>query len=220
LKTEDVDLNSSSYYVGLTGGIASGKSTVTQMFADRGAAIIDTDVVARKVVEPGSKGLASVIAQFGRSILLADGTLDRKQLRALVFADDKKRCALEEILHPLIRDESFRQAAATSSPYVIIVVPLLFKSPMKASLDRILVVDCDETAQLERLLARDADNEAQARRIIASQASRKDRLSIADDVIENSGSLDDTEDAVQTLHRKYLRLAKTQKRRTTKSCRN
>jgi len=193
--------------IGLTGGIASGKSTVAAMFAEQGAAIIDTDVIARELVVPGQPALEEIRAQFGDSIVRADASLDRRALREIVFTDAVKRRRLEAILHPRIRDEALRQAAAATSPYRIIVVPLLVESPMQDLMDRILVVDCDQRVQAERLHERDEESEEQVRRMIASQASRAARLAIADDIIKNDRSLRDTRLQVEALHRKYLSLA-------------
>ena len=197
----------SPFRIGLTGGIASGKSTVADMFADLGVPIIDTDVIARQVVEPGRPALAEIRAAFGDHMIRPDGTLDRQALRAVVFAVPAKRKALEGMLHPRIRDEAARQSAAADGPYQIIVVPLLAESPMRRDMDRVLVVDCSEDVQLARLLARDSDTEQQARRIMASQASREERLRIADDVIRNDGDRADTERQVRGLHRRYMELA-------------
>ena len=194
--------------VGLTGGIASGKSTVADLFAAQGVPIIDTDVIAREIVEPGRPALAEIASEFGPEILDEEGRLRRRHLRDLVFKDDTRRHKLESILHPRIREETERQATAAGGAYQLIVVPLLAESPMKASMDRILVVDASEETQLRRLLQRDAESEVQARRMIAAQASREDRLAIADDVIDNGGTLEATADQVERLHRKYLELAR------------
>ncbi|MDA0679092.1 MAG: dephospho-CoA kinase [Proteobacteria bacterium] len=193
--------------IGLTGGIASGKSTVADFFAALGVPIIDTDVIAREIVKPGEPALDEIRFAFGDDIINADGSLDRTQLRKIVFADDALRARLESILHPRIRDVALQQASLASEPYVIIVVPLLFESPMKDAMNRILVVDCDEETQLQRLTTRDQESEEQARRIIAAQASRVERLSIADDVITNENNLADTRSAVRSLHEYYLSLA-------------
>ncbi len=170
--------------------------------------MIDTDVIARQVVTPDSPALDEIRSEFGDSVIADDGSLDRAAMRKLVFGDDSKRTKLESILHPRIRDEAFQQASVSDAPYVIIVVPLLFESPMKDAMDRILVVDCSVETQLQRLLARDNESEAQARRIIATQASRAERLSIADDVIRNDGGIHDSEQAVRRLHERYLRMAR------------
>lgn len=193
--------------IGLTGGIASGKSTVADMFAAKGIPVIDTDVIAREVVEPGEPALDEIVELFGPKLIDTDGRLRRRRLRDLVFADDARRKALEAILHPRIRAAAIAQADSLGGPYQIIVVPLLVESPMKKLVDRILVVDCSEEVQLARLLQRDSENAAQARRILAAQASRPERLEIADDIIVNDGSLDATARQVDDLHRQYLRLA-------------
>lgn len=176
-------------------------------FAGFGAAIVDTDVVAREVVQPGAPALDEIRELFGPSVIDDDGKLDRRALRGIVFADANKRRQLESILHPKIREEAFRQAAMADGPYVIVVVPLLFESPMKDEMDRILVVDCSEETQIARLMTRDNESEEQGRRIMATQASRQERLSIADDVINNDGDRKATEDAVRRLHRTYLQLS-------------
>jgi len=193
--------------IGLTGGIASGKSTVADMFAEKGVPVIDTDVIAREVVQPGQPALADIEREFGAEVIDRDGTLRRRRLRKLVFNDVRKRRKLESILHPRIRDAALGQARSAGGPYQVIVVPLLAGSPMQKLMDRILVVDVSEQTQLERLLQRDAEREEQARRMIAAQASREDRLAIADDVVGNDGSLEETARQVSELHRKYLDLA-------------
>ena len=196
------------FTVGLTGGIASVKSTIADFFADLGVPIIDTDVVAREVVRPGAPALSEIHAVFGDEVIASDGSLDRQAMRNIVFDDAGKRKTLESILHPRIRDESYRQAAAVAGDYVIIVVPLLYESPMKEHMDRILVVDVDEETQIGRLMERDDESREQACRILATQATREDRLSIADDVISNDGSLDDAKSAVLRLHESYLDFAR------------
>lgn len=193
--------------VGLTGGIASGKSMVADFFAELGVAIIDTDLIARSVVEPGQPALDEIRQTFGPGAMTDDGRMDRKAMRAVVFADDEKRAQLEAIIHPRIRQEAARQAGATRGPYHIVVVPLLAESPMRAEMDRVLVVDCAEDIQLARLLARDAESPEQARNIITAQVSREERLSIADDVIRNDGALEETRAQVEAMHAKYLSLA-------------
>jgi dephospho-CoA kinase len=177
------------------------------MFAEKGVPVIDTDVIAREVVEPGEPALNEIVDLFGPDVIDSEGRLRRRRLRDLVFADDARRTALEGILHPRIRAAAIAQADSLGGPYQIIVVPLLVESPMKKLMDRILVVDCSEDVQLARLLQRDNENAAQARRILAAQASRPERLEIADDVIVNDGSLDETARQVEELHRQYLRLA-------------
>lgn len=176
------------------------------MFAELGAVVIDTDVIAREVVMPGQPGLNEVREAFGESVTNDDGTLDRIALRQLVFADGDKRMQLEAILHPRIREETYRQADAACGDYLLVVVPLLAESPLKSFVDRILVVDCSEDAQMSRLLARDAESEDRAGSILAAQASREERLAIADDVINNDGSLDAARSQVAALHNSYLTL--------------
>ena len=193
--------------IGLTGGIASGKSTVADMFADLGITVIDTDVIAREVVQPGEPALLEIRAKFGDSVFASDGTLDRSALRKTIFADEAARKQLESILHPIIQQQTIERMDAASGSYVIVVVPLLVESPLRSHLDRILVVDCDEATQIERLLARDAESEDQARRILAAQASREQRLEIADDVIQNNATIDAIPAQLSAIHDSYLALA-------------
>lgn len=192
--------------IGLTGGIASGKSVVAAMFAELGAQIIDTDVIAREVVEPGTPALEDIRRRFGNEVLSDDGRLDRGALRQIVFSDTAARKDLESILHPRIGEATRRQAAEPTGRYQVIVVPLLVGSPLRQFVDRIVVVDCDEKTQMERLLSRDAETAAQARRMIAAQASRNERLAIADDIVDNSGSLDRTRKQVEALDTTYRQL--------------
>ena len=195
--------------VGLTGGIASGKSTVADMFAELGIPVIDTDVIAREVVRPGQPALDEIREVFGNGVIAADGTLDRAAMRAIVFGDDAARRRLESILHPRIGKTTREQADAAGGPYQVIVVPLLVESSLRAFVDRVLVVDCDEDTQVARLLARDAESEDQARRMLAAQATRAERLAIADDVVANGGALEDTREQVLALHQRYLHEAAT-----------
>ena len=194
--------------IGLTGGIASGKSTVADMFAGLGATIIDTDIIAREVVQPGEPALDAIRHEFGDAVIGADGGLDRAAMRRIVFADDDARERLEAILHPVIRERTEAQSAAAGGEYQVIVVPLLVGSPLADAVDRIVVVDCDDNAQIRRLVARDAESEGQARRMLAAQASRGQRLEIADDVVQNDGELTATLEQVEKLHRSYLALAR------------
>lgn len=193
--------------VGLTGGIASGKSTVADMFAELGVPVIDTDVIAREVVEPGQPALEEIRDSFGKEVIADDGSLDRAAMRRRVFADDNARRRLEAILHPRIRESAMQQADLAGGAYQLIVVPLLAESPMRQAMDRILVVDCDVDAQVARLLERDAETEDQARRIIGAQASREQRLAIADEVIRNDGPISETRRQVERLHSHYLQLS-------------
>lgn len=198
--------------VGLTGGIASGKSTVAEMFSELGIPIIDTDVIARQVVMPGQPALEELRKRFGQSVIDTDGNLDRAAMRKIVFADEEARRELEAILHPRIGAETRRQSESADGPYQLIVVPLLAQSALLDFVDRVLVVDCDEELQVQRLLVRDAETIDQAQRMLAAQSSRSERLSIADDVIDNSGDLRSTRTAVTQLDRMYRRLARRQGR--------
>jgi len=193
--------------VGLTGGIASGKSLVGAMFVKLGAALVDTDIVAREVVAPGEPGLAAVTAAFGPSVLLASGELNRPALRALVFDDEAKRLTLEAILHPLIRARTRAQLKELTTPYALVAVPLLVETSFKDFVDRILVVDCPEATQLERLMRRDAIPRAEALAMLRAQADRATRLKAAHDVIDNSGSPEAARRQVAQLHGRYLELA-------------
>lgn len=193
--------------IGLTGGIASGKTTVANLFAELGATIIDTDIIAREVVAPGQPALEEIAAAFGDGVLLPDGSLDRGALRARIFASAEDRRTLEAITHPRIRAEALRQADAAGGAYQLIVVPLLVQSPLRGSVDRVLVVDCPEQVQIDRLVARDGESEDGARHILAAQSSRSERLAIADDVIVNDGGLDNLREQVAALHEIYRSLA-------------
>ncbi len=201
--------------IGLTGGIASGKSTVTQRFAELGVPVIDADVSARNVVERGKPGLEQVARRFGPGVLDAHGNLDRPALRALIFNDSGSRQALDAILHPLIRADMEQQAATATGPYLVMSIPLLVEGGRAHDrVDRVLVVDVDEALQLQRVQARDGCSADQARAILASQASREARLAAADDVLRNSGSVADLRQAVDRLHEKFLHLAQTSPYRT------
>jgi dephospho-CoA kinase len=194
--------------IGLTGGIASGKSTVSQRFQELGVPVIDADLASRAVVERGTPGIERVVARFGSGVLTANGELDRRALRDLIFADPASRQALDAILHPLIRAAMEARAAATVGPYLVVVIPLLVEGGRTHDrVDRVLVVDVDEDIQLQRVQARDGSSAQQARAILASQASRDARLAVADDVLLNSGSVADLRQSVDHLHESYLRLA-------------
>ncbi len=197
------------FVVGLTGGIASGKSTVAERFAARGVTVLDADQVARDVVEPGQPALDEVIHAFGPGILGPDGRLDRRTLRQIVFADPERRRRLEAILHPAIRAAMASRAAAAPGPYQIHMIPLLVEGRGRDGLDRVLVVDCPAEVQLQRLMTRDAESAAQARSIIAAQADRDTRLRAADDVIRNDGPPEALDRQVEVLHRLYLSLARS-----------
>ena len=197
--------------IGLTGGIASGKSAVARLFAERGVPVLDTDQIARDVVEPGQPALAEVAAAFGPGVLAADGRLDRGALRQHVFADPAARRRLEGILHPAIRAELARRAAAAGGPYQVWVIPLLVEGGGIDRVDRVLVVDCPVETQLARLRARDGENDDSARRILAAQASREQRLAAADDVIINEGSLEALAPQVAALDVRYREVAKARR---------
>jgi len=182
---------------------------VADLFAEHGASVVDTDIIARQLVEPGSTALAEIEAMFGGEVIDAQGSLDRAAMRKIVFADNAARERLEAILHPRIREETRRQVQAAVGDYVMVVVPLLIESPLRDDVDRILVVDCSEETQLRRLLARDAESEEQARRILAAQASRAQRLAAADDIIRNDDDMKFTKSQVDALHSFYRNLGKT-----------
>jgi dephospho-CoA kinase len=194
--------------IGLTGGIASGKSTVSQRFSELGVIVIDADLASRAVVEPGTPGLARVARKFGTGMLTADGQLDRQALRALIFKDPTARHALDDILHPLIRGYMEERAGNAAGPYLVMAIPLLVESGgRRERIDRILVVDVDESVQVERVQSRDSCSAEQARAILASQATRAARLAVADDVLVNTGTIAELRQAVDRLHEKYSQLA-------------
>jgi len=194
--------------IGLTGGIASGKSTVAQRFTELGIPVIDADESSRRVVARGQSALKAVVDRFGAGVLTAEGELDRRALRDLIFADLQSRRDLEAILHPLIRADMEQRAAAAVGPYLVMVIPLLVEGGTRDRIDRILVVDADEAMQLQRLVARDNVSLEQAKAILAAQADRASRLQAADDVLVNSGTVRELREAVDRLHQQYLRLAK------------
>jgi len=194
------------FRVGLTGGIASGKSTVAKLFTRLGVPVIDTDVIAREIVQPGEPALEEIRERFGEAVVDAGG-LDRAAMRKLVFSDSKARLDLERILHPRIGAETRRQADLAPGPYQIIVIPLLVGSALMQLVDRVLVIDCSEETQIERLLARDSETSDQARRMLSVQASRAARLEIADDVIDNNRSLVEAQQRVVSLDKHYRELA-------------
>ncbi len=193
--------------IGLTGGIASGKTTVAGMFAELGVPIIDTDELARKVVARGQPALDEIVAAFGRQILNDSGELDRRALRELVFDAPGKRERLEAILHPRILAAAEAAAEGGPGPYQILVVPLLFESGFEQRVDRVLAVDCPETLQRARLQQRDGESPERVERMLAAQLGRDERLRRADDVIDNAGELPHTRAQVEALHRRYLTLA-------------
>jgi dephospho-CoA kinase len=193
--------------IGLTGGIASGKSAVAELFAKLGVPVFDTDQIARDVVEPGTAALAKLVAAFGAEILDPSGRLDRGRMRERVFADPAQRHLLESITHPAIREELARRSAAADGSYQVHVIPLLIESGRTDAYDRVLVVDCPREQQIERLLARDGADLQLANRILAAQATREERIAAADDLIVNTGTLADLQQFVLTLHLNYALLA-------------
>lgn len=194
--------------IGLTGGIASGKSVVAAAFERLGVDIVDADTVARQIVEPGQPALGDIVTRFGTGIVDAEGRLKRRELRRIVFDDDAARADLEAITHPRIRVELARQRDATQSEYCILVVPLLVKSRMIELVDRVLVIDAPGHVQIARLTARDDIDEALARKMIAAQEARDERLAHADDVLVNTGPRKDIADLAAALHAGYQRLAR------------
>ena len=194
--------------VGLTGGIASGKSTAAAFFRARGVPVIDADQVARDVVAPGTPGLAAVADAFGSDVLQADGTLDRRRMREIVFADPTERRRLEAILHPLIRDEIRARLDQVRGPYCILDVPLLVESPaLRALAHRVLVIDVPAELQVVRLMQRDGMTAAQCEAMLAAQASRERRLEGADDVVDNAGDMTALLRQLESMHARYLHLA-------------
>jgi len=199
--------NTKVFRVGLTGGIASGKSTVAKFFAALGVPIIDTDQVAREVVEPGQPPLERLVERFGRTILTPDGHLDRPKLREIVFSDPKARADLEALTHPAIGTAVEAWSAAAGGPYQVLILPLLVEKNLASHIDRVLVVDCNEELQIRRLQARDGSTLEQARAILNAQTSRAARLKAAHDVIQNEGDLSAVRDQVSALHARYMELA-------------
>ncbi|MDZ7789821.1 MAG: dephospho-CoA kinase [Xanthomonadales bacterium] len=205
----ETDHRSEPMLVVLTGGVASGKTSVSDRLAYKGAPVIDTDVIAREVVSPGSPGLDRVVETFGADILDESGALDRRSLRERVFARPQQRRRLERILHPLIEKEARRQIARfQSADYVVLVVPLLVESGLFEDADRVVVVDVPESLQIRRLLARDGVEREQAEAMLAAQASRAERLAVADEVIENSGTLEGLRQASDALHERLVALSR------------
>jgi len=196
--------------VGLTGGIASGKTTVSRLFEALGVPVIDTDVLAREVVAPGQPLLVQIAERFGKQVIAADGSLDRAALRTIVFADPAARTDLEQLTHPAIRALLEERSRALRGDYQILVIPLLVETAGRTPVDRVLVVDCSEEMQIRRLQARDGSTLEQARQILSAQVSREVRLAAADDVIVNDGDLAAVRDRIAELHAKYTELASHQ----------
>jgi dephospho-CoA kinase len=198
----------SDYVVGLTGGIGSGKSTVADLFAAKGIAVIDTDALAHELTAPDGAAMPALLAAFGPSIADVTGAMDRAAMRRLVFADATARARLEGILHPMIRRISDERCRLAASPYVILAVPLLVESgSYRERCDRIVAVDCPESRQIERVMVRSQLAEEEVRAIVSAQATRQQRLDIADDVVNNDGALTILYGQVDRLHLKYLSLS-------------
>ena len=199
------------YVVAITGGIGSGKTTVANQFAALGIEVVDADLIAREVVAPGTPALAAITSHFGPEILTEQGLLDRRVLRERIFSDQAAKSWLNALLHPIIRSEMLRQCAAVSSPYCLLVVPLLVENRLTELADRVLVIDVDEATQIERTCHRDGVSREQAQAILASQANRSERLAMADDVLDNqSGTTETIRARILALHETYLAFASQQ----------
>lgn len=196
----------SDYVVGISGGIGSGKTTVTNLFAKLGVEVIDADVIAREVVEPGTPALEAIVAKFGQSVLDESGNLNRAKLRTLVFDDLEVKNWLNQLLHPAIRKQMLLQTQQAKSAYCLLSVPLLVENKLYEQVDRVVIVDVHEQTQLQRTLLRDKTNESQIRAIMSAQATRQQRLAVANDVIDNNGKADDLAKQVAQLHENYLQL--------------
>ena len=193
--------------VGITGGIGSGKSAVTDYLETKGITVVDADKVARVVVEPGTSGLAAITEHFGRDIILPNGTLDRAALRKIVFDEPDERKVLEGITHPLIREEIARQLSEAGSPYVVLASPLLLESGQSSFADYVVVVDVPESVQLSRTMTRDGNSEQLVKSIMAVQLDRETRLARSDTSISNEGTLEELHTRVDALHTDLLRRA-------------
>jgi len=198
---------SSSLIVGLTGGIGSGKSAVCREFEQLNVPVVDADIAAREVVAPGSDGLLEVVGEFGDDVLNSGGEINRSKLRSLIFADDHKRKTLETLLHPRIKRRIVEQLDALLSPYCILCVPLLVERNGYDNIGRILVVDCPVAVQIARVMARDTMTSEQVSAIMQTQATREQRLQMADDVVENAGPLEALKARVEQLHSRYTAIA-------------
>ena len=199
---------SSVFVVGLTGGIGSGKTVASDHFASLGAPVIDTDVIARLIVEPGQTALENLVTAFGESILLGDGSLDRAALRTIAFSNDKNKAALDAITHPAIRLETIRQINACSYPYCIVVIPLLTAdSAFAAFMQRVLVVTADQESKIARVQKRSGLSRQEVQRIMQTQLSDAQRTEFSDDIIANNGSIADAQEEVERLHHLYLSLS-------------
>lgn len=194
--------------IGLTGGIGSGKSTVANLFNALGVPVYDTDIIARKLVEPGQPALEEIIATFGKDIIDAKGHLDRQKLKQRIFASDEAKDKLEKILHPRIRESLLAKINNCTAPYCIAVIPLLVEKHWQTVVDRVLLVDVSEETQIQRTQQRDQLTESAVKRIVGSQATRAQRLAVADDVINNDITPDKLQAEIQRLHEKYTKLSR------------
>ncbi|MCG9708589.1 MULTISPECIES: dephospho-CoA kinase [unclassified Pseudoalteromonas] len=193
-----------NWVLGLTGGIGSGKSAVSAMFEELGIQVVDADIVAREVVEPGSIGLKKITEHFGNEILTSEGTLDRAKLRTIIFADESEKQWLNSLLHPLIRESMITQLKQATSQYVILVAPLLFENGLEKYCDHTLLIDVPVEVQITRTTARDNVSTELAKQIIASQMSRADKQKKATDILDNNRPLEEVKIDVLKLHKKYL----------------
>ncbi len=194
--------------IGLTGGIGSGKTSVSKRFSELGVCVIDTDQISHRLTQRGGAAISGIRRDFGESFITEEGSLNRERMRTLVFNDEPSRRKLESILHPLIQTEAFRIAASAPPPYLIMVVPLLLEIPgYRDRIDRVLTVDCEERSQIERTMKRNGLSEQEVRSIMSAQTTRQDRIQQSDDVITNDGDLAHLEDRVGSLHLKYLSLS-------------
>lgn len=193
--------------IGLTGGIGSGKSTLAELFAAKGIPVLDADLIARDLVEPGQPCLEAITLRFGKE-LLKDGRLDRKRLREIVFAEPEQRRWLESLLHPMVYAEMQARIEKLSAPYCLLVIPLLLETGRRGFVDRLLVVDCPVEIQRRRVQLRDGCGAEEIERLLSSQISREERLAAADDIVENAGSAAELPGRVEQLHRRYLWLGR------------
>ena len=197
----------SNLYIGLSGGIASGKTIVSDEFSSLGADIIDTDIIARELIFPGSETLNKIVSVFGENVLQDDGNLNRKLMRQIIFSEKDKKITLEKIMHPKIQNEVKLKIQSASGQYQIIVVPLLLQSPILDFVDRVLIIDCNEKIQINRLMNRDNISEELAKKMIENQSKREERLAIADDVILNEGHLEEIKHEVKKLNDFYIKIS-------------
>lgn len=198
------------FSVGVTGGIGCGKTTVTDLFAQLGASLIDTDLIAHQLTGPGGAAIPGISAEFGTDFINPQGALDRAMMRELVFTDAMAKTRLEAILHPMIGQETIQQARLATGKYLMFIVPLLVESrTWKEKVDRVLVIDCPENLQVERVMTRNAMTQAQVRAIMATQATRAERLAAADDVIHNQGEIAALTAQVAQLHQQYCAFSQT-----------